>query len=473
MQQKKFLCTYVSDEKYFGKGYTRVVELLKAEDLLAGNDLKYSTDPFPYKHVSLWGIDNDTYSLLAFEGEKSFPIEKDIGKALAFRECHPGAVYMHRGDPYYINKIDHERNEIHAIKTHDAYYTKPMINSSVLVQENYAIKTLLHVQEVEIGLGEVEVTDRVIGYRKIQTHSNDTMSTYKLEMPPTILQTMALWLKFPDRLQEMIGEHKVDFAGGIHAVEHAIISMYPLNLLVDRNDVGGVSTPSHPDLGGKSGIFIYDGHKGGVGYAEKGYDLIEQVLEDTLKAIESCPCESGCPSCIQSPKCGNNNEPLDKHAAIMILHEIMGKVPYIPPEKKEKNLSEIKASRAIPKEKNTEEALNRVKRQIRRETIKQESSVKQEKKEKTFIGTDENRRIIGVVSALGPEKAAAKIFHQKFREKRETTRKDPIEIRIRDPGIDNEYHFWVWVEDFESTKNTDKEMDEKKAVKKLIVRKMN
>ena len=183
----------------------------------------------------------------------------------------------------------------------------------------------------------------------------------------------------------MIGEHKVDFAGGIHAVEHAIISMYPLNLLVDRNDVGGVSTPSHPDLGGKSGIFIYDGHKGGVGYAEKGYDLIEQVLEDTKKAIESCPCESGCPSCIQSPKCGNNNEPLDKHAAIMILHEIMGKVPYIPPEKKEKNLSEIKASRAIPKEKNTEEALNRVKRQIRRETIKQESSVKQEKRKKSSL----------------------------------------------------------------------------------------
>ena len=157
----------------------------------------------------------------------------------------------------------------------------------------------------------------------------------------------------------------------------------------------------------------------------------------------------------------------------MILHEIMGKVPYIPPEKKEKNLTEIKVTRAIPEEKNTEEALNRVKRQIRRETIKQESSVKQEKKEKTFIATDENMRIKGVVSALGPEKAAAKIFHQKFREKRETTRKDSIEIRIRDPGTDDEYHFWVWVEDFESTKNTDKEMDEKKAVKKLIVRKMN
>ena len=99
--------------------------------------------------------------------------------------------------------------------------------------------------------------------------------------------------------------------------------------------------------------------------------------------------------------------------------------------------------------------------------------MKQEKKEKTFIATDENRGIIGVVSALAPEKAAAKIFHQKFKEKWETTRKDPIEIRVLDPGIDSEYHFSVWVEDSESTENTDKEMDEKKAVKKLIVRKIN
>ena len=416
----------------------------------------------------------NTYSLLAFEGEKSFPIEKDIEEALAFRECHPGAVYMHRGDPYYVNRIDHEKKEIHAIKTHDAYYTKPMIDSSVLVQETYAIKALLNAPEVEIGLGEVEVTDRVIGYRKIQTHSNDTMSTHNLEIPPLTLQTMALWLKLPDRLQEMIGEHKLDFAGGIHAVEHAMISMYPLHLLVDRSDVGGVSTPSHPDLGGKSGIFIYDGHKGGVGYAEKGYDLIEQVLDGTLKAIESCPCESGCPSCIQSPKCGNNNEPLDKHAAIMILHEIMGKPPYIPPEKKEKHLSEIKASKPAPEKKDTEEAFNRVKRQIRRETIKQESSAKQEKRKKPSLPRMKIGGMIGVVSAPAPEKAAAKIFHQKFRGRNgKLQEKTPLKFGIRDPGIDNEYHFRVWIEDLKARNIQIKKWMEKKAVKKLIVRKMN
>ncbi|MGB9928609.1 MAG: DEAD/DEAH box helicase [Methanosarcina sp.] len=483
-----------SDENYFGKGYSRVVELLENEGLLAGRgkDLRYCTDPFPYKHVSLRGIDNNTYSLLAFEGEKSFLIEKEIEESLAFRECHPGAVYMHRGESYYINKIDYEKKEIQALKTHDSYYTKPMIDSSVLVQETYAAKVLIHAPEVEVGLGEVEVTDRVIGYRKFQTHSNDVMSAHPLEMPPVTLQTMAVWLKLPDRFKETVEEHKLDFAGGIHAVEHAMISMYPLHLLVDRSDVGGVSTPSHPNLEGKSGIFVYDGHRGGVGYAEKGYDLIEEVLDGTLKAIESCPCEGGCPSCIQSPKCGNNNEPLDKHAAIMLLHELLGKAPYIPPEKKEKHLSEVKVSRPAPEKVNTADALNRVRRQLRRETIKQESSGEQAKneksKEKTFIATDEKGGMLGVVSAVSPEKATVKAFRQKFKEEKEIsklTKENPFEIRIRDLGAGNEFNFQLWIELFDSKANVDQinngrtenngktENKDNKAVKKLIIRKIS
>lgn len=324
-------------------------------------------------------------------------------------------------------------------------------------------------------LGEVEVTDRVIGYRKIQTNSNDIMSAHNLEMPPITLQTMALWLKLPDRIQEMIGKHKLDFAGGIHAVEHAMISMYPLHLLVDRSDVGGVSTPSHPDLGGKSGIFIYDGHKGGVGYAEKGYDLIEQVLDGTLKAIESCPCESGCPSCIQSPKCGNNNEPLDKHAAIMLLHEMLGKTPYTPPEKKEKHLSESKASKPAPEiieRKDAADALNRVRRQLRRENIQQGSSAEQGKKEKAFIVTDTTGGMIGVISALAPEKAAAKIFHQKFKGENEITKEKPLEIRIRDLVAGSNFCFRIWIETCESTEDVDNGRDGKEAVKKLIIKKV-
>jgi len=115
------------------------------------------------------------------------------------------------------------------------------------------------------------------------------------------------------------------FAGGLHATEHAAIGILPLFALCDRNDIGGVSTPLHPDTG-QAQIFIYDGHPGGVGIAERGYDLIETLWEATLKTIRECPCFDGCPSCIQSPKCGNNNQPLDKKAARILLEALLGYV---------------------------------------------------------------------------------------------------------------------------------------------------
>ena len=117
-----------------------------------------------------------------------------------------------------------------------------------------------------------------------------------------------------------------DFAGGLHATEHASIALLPLFALCDRNDIGGLSTPTHPDTGNPQ-IFIYDAYPGGIGIAEKGYELIEELWQATMKAIAECPCTSGCPSCIQSPKCGNNNEPLDKRAAQVILEALAGLQP--------------------------------------------------------------------------------------------------------------------------------------------------
>ncbi len=115
---------------------------------------------------------------------------------------------------------------------------------------------------------------------------------------------------------------RATYAGGIHAVEHAAIGILPLFALCDRNDIGGVSTPLHPDTG-RAGIFIYDAFPGGIGIAEKGYEMITDLWEATLNVITECPCEEGCPSCIQSPKCGNNNKPLDKAAAEIILRELI------------------------------------------------------------------------------------------------------------------------------------------------------
>jgi len=113
-------------------------------------------------------------------------------------------------------------------------------------------------------------------------------------------------------------EEGLDLAGGLHAVEHAAIGILPLFALCDRNDIGGVSTLLHPDTG-RAQIFIYDAHPGGIGIAEKGFDLTRELWQTTLRVIKECPCHEGCPSCIQSPKCGNNNKPLDKRAALVLL----------------------------------------------------------------------------------------------------------------------------------------------------------
>ena len=134
---------------------------------------------------------------------------------------------------------------------------------------------------------------------------------------------MALWFDLPDALVAEIRRRRLDLAGGLHAAEHAAIGVLPLFAMCDRNDIGGVSTPLHPDTG-KPQVFIYDGHAGGIGIAEKGYELIEELWAATLRAVEECPCEDGCPGCIQSPKCGNGNYPLDKSVAVMLLRGALG-----------------------------------------------------------------------------------------------------------------------------------------------------
>jgi DEAD/DEAH box helicase domain-containing protein len=254
-------------------------------------------------------------------------------------------------------------------ETKAEYYTKALVNSEIFIKEKYTEKTLLSCKDVKVGLGAVEVVEQVTGFKKFRYFSETVIGEDALEMPRISLETVALWVELPDRFTDLVEKHNLDFSGGIHAIEHAMIAMYPLRLLADRNDVGGVSTPGHNDLDGNCGIFVYDGHRGGVGYAEKGYEIISDILDVTLKAIESCPCSEGCPSCIQSPKCGNHNNPLDKHAALIILHELLGKPPYVPKKAKPQKspVPPQKKSDDIP---GTGVALDRVRSQLRRDALK-------------------------------------------------------------------------------------------------------
>jgi DEAD/DEAH box helicase domain-containing protein len=190
------------------------------------------------------------------------------------------------------------------------------------------IKVLQKIREKEIRgtricLGIVDVTNEVHGFRKKKHYTDEVVGEELLDLPPMRFITEALWFDLPAESVTMIEKGKLDFHGGLHAAEHAAIAILPLFAMCDRNDIGGVSTPSHSDTG-RAQIFIYDGYPGGIGIAEKGYEIIEELWAATLRAIEECPCRSGCPACIQSPKCGNNNEPLDKKAAVILLRGLLG-----------------------------------------------------------------------------------------------------------------------------------------------------
>jgi DEAD/DEAH box helicase domain-containing protein len=179
-------------------------------------------------------------------------------------------------------------------------------------------------KHVKVYLGEVEVTTTVLSYKRKAQFTDENLGEEDLDLPPQIFQTIALWFDLPERTIARINSEQLDFAGGLHAAEHAAIGILPLFALCDRNDIGGVSTVFHADTG-KPQIFIHDGHPGGVGIAEKGFELIEQLWQVTLQTIRECPCQDGCPSCIQSPKCGNNNKPLDKKAAQMLLEGLLAR----------------------------------------------------------------------------------------------------------------------------------------------------
>ena len=179
-----------------------------------------------------------------------------------------------------------------------------------------------------VCLGEVEVTRQVVGFYKrdfYTANQGDVPSVVtSLDLPAHHFSTVAVWFDLPTALFNQALRERVDLPGGLHAMEHAAIGVLPLFALCDRNDIGGVSTALHPDTGAPQ-VFIYDGHPDGVGIAEHGYKVIHELLTATLNAVSECACKDGCPSCIQSPKCGNNNSPLDKRVASDLLAVLTGR----------------------------------------------------------------------------------------------------------------------------------------------------
>jgi len=274
------------------------------------------TIAYPAENVNIRSTSSLYYTILdASEGNRRL---ETVEASVALSQIHPGAVHLHQGKSYLVIELDLAANVAYVVPADVPYYTQAKELTDLTVSN---VKKEKDSRGAKSYLGEVEVTSTVIGFKKKMQFSEEVIGEEPLDLPSQCFQTVALWFDIPGRAIDRISREQLDFAGGLHAAEHASIAMLPLFALCDRNDLGGVSTVFHPDTG-KAQIFIYDAHPGGTGIVEKGFELIDGLWSETLKVVAECPCEEGCPSCVQSPKCGNNNQPLDKKAAQIILGEL-------------------------------------------------------------------------------------------------------------------------------------------------------
>ncbi len=309
----------LDDEVLFGPNFPDVVRELEERGLVRyrGGRWYYMGRDYPAKRVSLRSLEADRFLIV---DEDTGQVLEEIESATAAYRAHPGAVYLHMGETYVITRWDPERPVAYARHEVVDYYTQPMELNDIRVRQPLQQRAA---GTVTAYYGDVQARRQVIGYRVKQLFSEEVLAIEDLDMPPTVFETRGLWWTMPPAWEAEFREQGYDFAGSLHAAEHATISLLPLFAMCDRWDIGGVSTVLHPDTGTPL-VAIYDGFPGGVGITEKGFTVLEDLWRATLRLIATCPCEAGCPSCIQSPKCGNNNEPLDKAGAVYLLRKLLG-----------------------------------------------------------------------------------------------------------------------------------------------------
>ncbi|MFB6194782.1 MAG: DEAD/DEAH box helicase [Haloplanus sp.] len=311
------------DAAHFGDGFGDVVADLEAAGRLErretaeGMRWTHAGDRSPHRATNLRRIDDREIDLLA-DGD----VIATLGFGDALRDAHPGAIYHHQGQSYEVTDLDLDRDVATLQSTWADYYTRVLTEKSVAVDGDRAATPLPARPDVSVRLADVTVTERVTGYERRDASQGETLGRAVLDLPETTLSTTALYFTVPPDVE---GEMRAigDFDGGIHAAEHGLISLFPLALLCDRADVGGLSTPHHPHTGAPT-VFVYDGYPGGVGLARGGYERIESLLARTAQLIDACDCADGCPACVQSPHCGNANEPLAPAPAVRLLEALSG-----------------------------------------------------------------------------------------------------------------------------------------------------
>jgi DEAD/DEAH box helicase domain-containing protein len=304
----------------FGEGAAEAVERLTAGgELFWRRGLLYHRGrESPHRRVD---IRSASGALFAIVDAETGGLLGTVDEARAFWHVHPGAVYLHQGEQYEVRELDLQGRVALVGKSDADYYTQTRDVTDV---EVLRVIDQGAIGEVPALFGEVTVTRQVVGFQRKLSSTQEVIDEVMLDLPPQTLTTKAMWWILPKRLLLRARITAASLPGTAHAAEHAAIGLLPLVATCDRWDVGGLSTPFHPDTGAPT-IFIYDGYPGGAGIAERGYESGERLLEATFEAVRQCPCTKGCPSCVQSPKCGNGNEPLDKQGAVALLAAMLGR----------------------------------------------------------------------------------------------------------------------------------------------------
>jgi DEAD/DEAH box helicase domain-containing protein len=236
----------------------------------------------------------------------------------AFSAVHPGAIYLHQGQAWRVRDLDLHDRVAWVEPSDGGELTQVRSETDIRILDDERQRSI---GPITLHLGAVQIDERVVGYQRRDVHTHELLGNEPLDLPPSCLVTRGFWFTIDEALLHAAGIDEAAWPGTLHATEHAAIGMLPLFTICDRWDVGGVSTALQVDTG-KPTIVVYDGYPGGAGIAELGFSAGERLLRTTLEVITACPCTSGCPSCVQSPKCGNGNEPLDKSGAKALLHAI-------------------------------------------------------------------------------------------------------------------------------------------------------
>jgi DEAD/DEAH box helicase domain-containing protein len=270
---------------------------------------------YPAARVLLRSGELDSFTVV---DEETGAVLGIVERSRAYSTVHDGAVYLHLGEQHLVKRLDVDARTALVARANVDWYTQAKKETDTAIVEPLRTERRLG---LELTFGRVSVTEQVVAYQRKSISGGDTLETIQLDLPETSFETEAIW--FSPSPEQLVGlEEMPKLLSSLHAAEHSLIALLPLWAMCDRWDIGGLSTNIHRQTGLPT-IFVYDGHAGGVGITQRGFERFEGWVEDTAKMLAGCPCADGCPSCVQSPKCGNLNDYLDKAGALALLRRVL------------------------------------------------------------------------------------------------------------------------------------------------------